>query len=834
MTMNFRLNGASSTPRTLHEIERDTLPLLTANEASKKQDDEFARAFAKIEEWLAAPEGTAPQIVFEFPAGNGKTTAAIRNAATALLDNPDLRILLLVQSLDTAEERAEDARRAGIDRVRVVRGRSQPISKGSEERMCAKADLAALLTMKGQAVGTSLCKGKDDAGQEVSCEFYDVCPYIKQMEAAKNGGLLIASHQYLNIPMETLKSVDVVIIDETFSAAMEAIREVDLSQFATLRTVGQNFHRRKGESADSYKMRELEESADFVAAIERFRAVVQQAEREKRQPTLAAFKAAGFTAEECRHLAVLEYSRFDTSVIHPGMRYEVQAAKIERVQIQAANGYARVWKILADEIETGRDGAPHGLVFAWNLIKDGSTEERNVIRCHWSRESILKDTATIMLDANAKQTVTQRYYPEAETRTMRVKWQNVRTTVVSDRTGSKKMFAQPKRKAELANLVRTMAWRLWSYTAGQGNPANMIGLISHKATIEALADQQLPCMTGYFGNLRGTNRFQDCRLIIIAGRSEPSVRDIEARARAVHYKAAVPLVFIEPNEKGELFYPKRRQTVTASNGQQIEVEVSYHPDPRINDLLEMSREAELSQAAARGRFIHNEQFTELLVLSNVPTTDIPVDRFAEWSQIAPDRFDVMALDGMVFEKSEDVADANPALFASAAAVRQAWSRRADRLDFFGGASAGDCDISVYKGDHTVLSQSGLIVRATFERIGKDGKLRVGGVQVRRLRADETAEEVAQRVRDRLKDVQDVDVSMVEPPAPETAPSAAAGAEKPRRHKASGIRYITRAALLLSYVTGERPFFMEPRDEYRKKISMTNPANSNATRSTFAA
>src|ERR1700719_2359286 len=56
----------------------------------------------------------------------------------------------------------------------------------------------------------------------------------------------------------------------------------------------------------------------------------------------------------------------------------------------------------------------------------------------------------------------------------------------------------------------------------------------------------------HFGNIRGTNEFEDHDVVIILGRDQPSPRDAERRAMAIWYDTKRPIRRIEAGKKGQV------------------------------------------------------------------------------------------------------------------------------------------------------------------------------------------------------------------------------------------------------------------------------------------
>ena len=66
------------------------------------------------------------------------------------------------------------------------------------------------------------------------------------------------------------------------------------------------------------------------------------------------------------------------------------------------------------------------------------------------------------------------------------------------------------------------------------------------------------------------------------------------------------------------------------------VNVAFHPDPRVQAVVEQGREAEMVQAIDRLRLIHNEKRKAVYILCSIPL-DIPIDELVTWKQLTGDR-----------------------------------------------------------------------------------------------------------------------------------------------------------------------------------------------------
>jgi hypothetical protein len=140
----------------------------------------------------------------------------------------------------------------------------------------------------------------------------------------------------------------------------------------------------------------------------------------------------------------------------------------------------------------------------------------------------------------------------------------------------------------------------------------------------------------HFGNIRGSNEFEGHEIAIILGRDEPTVAAAEQRAMAIWYDTKEPIRQITPDVRGRINYRSRTRGYRLHDGSTKRVNVSVHPDPRVQAVVEQGREAEMIQAIDRLRLIHNKKRKTVYVLCNIPL-DLPVDELVTWKQLAEDR-----------------------------------------------------------------------------------------------------------------------------------------------------------------------------------------------------
>src|SRR5690349_6146186 len=101
------------------------------------------------------------------------------------------------------------------------------------------------------------------------------------------------------------------------------------------------------------------------------------------------------------------------------------------------------------------------------------------------------------------------------------------------------------------------------------------------------------------------------------GADEPSVRAAEERAMAIWYDAKEPIRCIRADVRGRMNYRGRTRRSLLRDGTTKAVNVSVHPDPRVQAVVEQAREAEMVQAIDRLRLIHTKKRKTVYILCSI-------------------------------------------------------------------------------------------------------------------------------------------------------------------------------------------------------------------------
>ena len=121
----------------------------------------------------------------------------------------------------------------------------------------------------------------------------------------------------------------------------------------------------------------------------------------------------------------------------------------------------------------------------------------------------------------------------------------------------------------------------------------------------------------------GMNDFEGYAAIVVIGRLQPGLDDIETSARAVFAQDELP---IRAHISGPL--PAASAQMLFANGSIRGAVVHAHPDPRAQAILAQSRECSTLQAIARLRLVTPNCKKRVVILSNLPLPELPITRLS--------------------------------------------------------------------------------------------------------------------------------------------------------------------------------------------------------------
>ena len=186
-------------------------------------------------------------------------------------------------------------------------------------------------------------------------------------------------------------------------------------------------------------------------------------------------------------------------------------------------------------------------------------------------------------------------------------------------------------------------------------------------TYEAIEDRfsNLPGVrTGHFNKIAGLDTFGDVRSLFVIGRPLPRPE--------VHRRMALALTGRPiPNETPH--QESRGQRM--SGGTTATLQIRAYTDPDLEALRVAITDAEVLQAAGRGRAVNRTAETplSLFILADV-VVPMSVKRIARWADVRLSPQQRMAVRGMVTDSPTDAWRLYPDLFPSAEAAKQTFHR----------------------------------------------------------------------------------------------------------------------------------------------------------------
>jgi hypothetical protein len=624
--------------------------LLSAGEASERLREIVEGFFF----WrLKTEAGKAiRRLLIKSPPGLGKTRQAIEWAIRYREGKDGRRFLddvneagvsaqtsIFVPRHQLAEELREVIEGAFQERgepitVPILRGRENGGEEGKAP--CRRWREVHELARKGLPIYTNLCQRKSD-GQWSQCPHFAGCEYIQTRQAAYTSPFVILVHSHLGLEWgataaERLydaededdgaqrqrhfnpKQANIIVCDEDPTVSL--VEEVRLSP-EDIRGLGEDG------------------LGDKILA-----GLVHPA------GLLTYLRDQGVSAEQLREAAedarTAEKYRGQIASPDTGDGDVAQAAHSAPKLIRLS----RVLGRLADELVSGRAGPAYSLlVESDGLIAQG--------RRPW----VFDDQRLLLLDGTANPEILRQFVPKLQDMPEIRVARKARVVQVRDLTFFRHSLVE---RAPAGEDGATK----WRPTARLAAVAEFIGRVAQEGRTLVVTNKRVRCaLTGdkangklpvsgqyagadiaHFGNIRGTNEFEDHDVVIILGRDQPSARAAERRTMAIWYDTKQSIRCISPGSKREVQYPYRGRHYTMRDGsQQRPVRVRVHPDRRVQAVVEQVREAEMVQAIDRLRLIHSEREKTVFILCNIPL-DMPVDELITWRQLAGDGRLVKALE----------------------------------------------------------------------------------------------------------------------------------------------------------------------------------------------
>ena len=589
---------------------------MTPSDARERLDREIDNFVGKAAAAVAAPSAA---MVLKVTAGLGKTATtlhAIARHGEALLGLG--HVLFYVPTLELAERACEDFRRLapGLP-CRVIRGRDAPRPDDGEKTMCERAEMARAVAGFVPSVTQALCRARDNEGKFVMSPCATGCPYLEQKDI-RGPHVVFLSHAYLTInsPVDREWPVTLRIIDEKVWPTLTRTSHLSIDDLMRA-------------PAASYPERLRDVLSQAKAAL------VDGLQRDL--PLHGHLRCSGIDTAQLQELAQAEgqsRNHLDIGPWQTSQALEFQVRTFDRKSFIASRRRERIFKRLSEK----EAGHCVGL-----MMCEVKTELGSQCLIQSSRiEEVDRDAPLLLLDADADRDITERLAPGAAF--VSIQSPPIADIVqVSDRTLSNSWLLHPEDGERRRAAVLTILAREVERAAGGG-----VMVVATKAVLaalhgdtghtvvgeddEALRRPLLGAVPRWFGpKTQGVNDFEGYAAIVVIGRLQPGIADVETSARAVFSKDDLA---IATHISGSL--PAIDAQLIMADGSVQPAGTNAHPDPRAQAILTQTRECGTLQAIARLRLVSPNREKRVVILSNLPLPDFPITRLCTFTALERD------------------------------------------------------------------------------------------------------------------------------------------------------------------------------------------------------
>ena len=591
------------------------------------QWSEPAEARRRLEEIIesfvcAAGDATAAPnaaLALRVTAGLGKTATTLRVIAQhgeALLSQG--HVLVYVPTLELAERAWEEFRTLAPELPsRVIRGRDAQRPDDSKKKMCERADMAKAIAGFVPSITKALCRAKDQDGVLVQSPCAPECPYLEQKDTS-GPHVAFLSHAYLAVypPVDRDYPTVLRVVDEKVWPTLTRTSHLSIDDFMRAPS---NSHPRRLHA---------ELSCGKAALVDGLQGDL---------PIHDHLRNAGFDTKQLQRFAEAEERSRAHLEIGPWQAADAVAARLDTFDSRsfiASRRRQRIFERLAEK----EAGHCVGLKLVEMTTEQGSHQVIQLSRI----EEIDRDAPLLLLDADADPDITEQIAPGASF--VSIQSPPVADIVqLSDLTLSNSWLLDAEHGARRRAAVLKILDREVKRSTGGG-----VLLVATKKVLralhadvgnaltedddKALRQKLLGADPRWFGpKTQGVNDFAGYAAIVIVGRLQPRVTDIETSARAVFASGASP---IAEHTSGPL--PETKTSILIRDGATHEAAVRAHPDRRVQSILAQTRECGTLQAIARLRLVSPTRAKRVVILSSMPLPDFPVTRLITFRAIERD------------------------------------------------------------------------------------------------------------------------------------------------------------------------------------------------------
>ena len=598
---------------------KNNADLISTNNQPRWYDADSGRLelAAKIEAFVksAACGNVGPDaLAMRVTAGAGKTRStleAIARHADDLLARG--HVLIYMPTLDLAERACDEFRAINPETPSaVVRGREADRPGASKRKMCERIDLVKEVTGSVPSITTALCRKVTRDGVTIEAKCAAHCPYLAQYDEI-GAKVYFLAHNYLTMtpPIDTETPCALRVIDEKFWQGQIQTTKIFVESFMSAPSVDFDPNLRD----DLMRVKGV-----ILDALQRDLPLKKHLSDEGVSDELLSELA---NAEQASRAPLDLYPNADIITIRLKMADFDKWAFFSSIARQ--NLFARLIKT--------KQSHCNRITLRQHSDGDGPREAIQ----HHQIKPLPMDAPILMLDADADPMITQILAPEASFETIEIK-PEADVVQVHDRAVSNAWLLHKKDGKERRERVLDVVKREVANANDRGAlivATKAVLAALHQDCGQELNEQDLPrpllgATSRWFGpRMQGVNDFEDYKTIIIIGRLQPPPIAIEAQARCLFGDDEQPF---EKLQDGCL--PKIPSNILMQDGIQEAAVTRAHNDPRLQTMLEQTRELGILQAIARLRLVAPKGPKRVVILGSTPLPRFPVSTLASFGTVA--------------------------------------------------------------------------------------------------------------------------------------------------------------------------------------------------------
>lgn len=544
-------------------------------------------------------------IAIKAAAGLGKTTKVISELCVGQMRfKQAVHVEYYVPTHNLSEQLVQDLEQAyntAIERIitesekpkvsiNVIKGRLQTDKTG--QTLCMKPEQVQELVNLGYPISSRLCKN-----ETAKCEHFNDCVYQKQFKQQEIDtdkltlpAVTVMTHHQLFLERHNfLPKPDFVVIDESFYQAGIEIIEIQDEILALIT------------SAHSEPSNTLKALRAFIL---------------DGKPLLKCFRQLNVTKQDL--LKEADKYRFkEITDIRPD-----QTATEQSERLKSSSKYIKfdyILTALADELDSqDRDQS--------YLLNLDTSRGIKLIFMRRKEMNLPSDVPVLFIDADLNEEVINLFRPD--TMVIHIPVERLATVHQFNKTLSQ---YSRQNHPELTNQIHTFL------DLFKDNEKTLI--ITTKSLRKALTNETDTevLKTGKYGksainhysNLRGLNQFKEFENVVILDRNQPNNEQLEQSAKALWFDTGMSIITC--NDSGEKTYPRKLFGLRMKDQSEQNIEASYHPDKQVNILLEINRNAEITQAIDRLRLLRGDNRNRQVFIATAIPVDIRVDYYWDWN-----------------------------------------------------------------------------------------------------------------------------------------------------------------------------------------------------------